>query len=259
MFDWRAPALQRQLRSLRGDLAVEVMPLCASTNTLLLQRSDAAHPPVLLVAEQQSAGRGRQGRAWASTAGASLTFSLGLHLAPREWNGLSLAAGLAIAEALDPGGTRLGVKWPNDLWLADDRKLGGILIETAGDAAARWCVIGVGLNISAAGGALAGVAVAGLDELDPAATAPAALARVAAPLLRAVIDFEREGFAPLVERYARRDRLCGRAVLLSAPAVGGGLAEGVDTDGALLVRDGPVLRRVTGGEVSVRASAIGER
>ena len=83
------------------------------------------------MAEQQTAGRGRQGKAWWSEAGASLTFSLGLPLAPGDWSGLSLAVGLALADALDPlpgaglaspagPPPRLGLKWPNDLILLDD-------------------------------------------------------------------------------------------------------------------------------------------
>ena len=77
--------------------------------------------PCLLVAEHQTAGRGRLGRSWQSARGASLTFSLALPLAPRDWSGLSLAVGVALAEALQPAGRdapwRLGLKWPNDLWL----------------------------------------------------------------------------------------------------------------------------------------------
>ena len=83
--------------------------------------------PCLLVAEQQIGGRGRIGRAWRSAPGASLTFSLALPLAPADWSGLSLAVGVALAEALQPGPRAegrpwLAVKWPNDLWLVDARR-----------------------------------------------------------------------------------------------------------------------------------------
>ena len=112
--------------------------------------------PCLLVAEEQTRGRGRLGRGWIASAGASLTFSLALPLAPEEWSGLSLAVGLALAEALDPmvqpgAPPRIGLKWPNDLWLVDGpgrgRKLGGILIETVSVGHRRMCVLGVGLNV----------------------------------------------------------------------------------------------------------------
>jgi BirA family biotin operon repressor/biotin-[acetyl-CoA-carboxylase] ligase len=92
------------------------------------------------VAEHQTRGRGRLGRGWGRSAGASLTFSLSLPLAPRDWSGLSLAVGVALADALEPpldgAVPRIGLKWPNDLWLdrrpGSGRKLGGVLIETAG-------------------------------------------------------------------------------------------------------------------------------
>jgi BirA family biotin operon repressor/biotin-[acetyl-CoA-carboxylase] ligase len=99
------------------------------------------------VAQEQTQGRGRQGRAWHAQPGSSLTFSLGLRLAPQDWSGLSLAVGVALADALDPArgpssgsedaAPRILLKWPNDLWLRDaqaaggGRKLGGVLIETA--------------------------------------------------------------------------------------------------------------------------------
>ena len=112
---------------------------------------------VLLVAEAQTAGRGRLGRSWASQPGVSLTFSLGLPLAPADWSGLSLVVGVSVAQSLHP---QLQLKWPNDVWL-QDRKLGGILIETATTKATtpgpagpgRQVVIGVGLNLAPREGA----------------------------------------------------------------------------------------------------------
>ena len=74
----------------------------ATTEPTPLGRRGADVQPCLLVAEQQTRGRGRLGRDWVSSAGASLTFSLALPLAPADWSGLSLAVGLALAEALEP-------------------------------------------------------------------------------------------------------------------------------------------------------------
>jgi BirA family biotin operon repressor/biotin-[acetyl-CoA-carboxylase] ligase len=123
---WGAEGLWLALEPLLPGLTVEVVARIGSTNTELLARARQAPTdglkPALLVAEQQTAGRGRQGKAWQSTAGrlgASLTFSLALPLAPADWSGLSLAVGLALADALDPATPgqppRLGLKWPNDL------------------------------------------------------------------------------------------------------------------------------------------------
>ena len=218
--------------------------------------------PCLLVAEHQTRGRGRQGRDWVAQAGASLTFSLSLPLAPGEWGGLSLAIGMALADALDPAAApRIALKWPNDLWLVDapsvaaaqgrGRKLGGILIETVTVGQHRMCVVGVGINVLPL--QIDGLAngYGCLHELDPSITAPQALARLALPLVRALQLFESQGFAPLSPGYARRDLLRGQAVTTSLAPVADGIAEGVDDHGALRVRCG-ALHRVVSGEVSVR-------
>jgi BirA family biotin operon repressor/biotin-[acetyl-CoA-carboxylase] ligase len=288
---WGADALWRRLEPLLPGLGVEVLARAESTNTVLLERARAISgqrdapitrpgdldalrvdertphgrrsadvQPCLLVAEEQTRGRGRLGRGWIANAGASLTFSLALPLAPEEWSGLSLAVGLALAEALDPmvqpgAPPRIGLKWPNDLWLIDGpgrgRKLGGILIETVSVGRRRMCVLGVGLNVlpQAHEGLTHGYAC--LQELDPRASAPAALACVAEPLVRAVLQFQAVGFAPLVTAYTRRDLMLGQPVSTTQADVPEGVAEGVDEHGALRVRCGDV-HRIVSGEVSVR-------
>ncbi len=148
MIRWQAEAVWETVAPVLPGFTVEVLPEVDSTNTELMRRARVGLiDPVLLVAERQTAGRGRLGRPWAGEAGASLTFSLGLPLAPADWSGLSLAVGVALAESLHPD---VRIKWPNDLWL-HDRKLAGILIETAGTGAAaapRCVVVGVGINIT---------------------------------------------------------------------------------------------------------------
>jgi BirA family biotin operon repressor/biotin-[acetyl-CoA-carboxylase] ligase len=218
--------------------------------------------PCLLVAEHQTRGRGRLGRGWTSSPGASLTFSLSLPLAPQQWSGLSLAVGLALAQALDPDAAdtadvrpRIGLKWPNDLWLilgpGAGRKLGGVLIETVSVGQRRMVVVGVGLNVlpQPAEGLSSGYAC--LQEIDPQASAPRVLAQVAEPLVQALLRFEREGFAPLVAAYTRRDLLLHQDVSTALPEPLRGIAEGVDEQGALRVRSAG-LHRIVSGEVSVR-------
>ena len=292
---WGAGALQALLTPLRPGLRVEVVASLGSTNTELLERvrrassalslapTQADLSPCLLVAEHQSRGRGRQGKNWQSSSGASLTFSLALPFAPPDWSGLSLAVGLALAEALDPARpdepARLGLKWPNDLLLRDaagntsgptgptgptgpmGRKLGGILIETVMLGQQRVAVIGIGLNLQPQVTPELSWGYASLQELRPGLDAPAALAAVAPPLLRALQDFEQHGFAPLRQRFAARDLLLGRHVSTSLPGLPGGLADGVDETGTLWLRvvDGasgqPGERRVpvASGEISLRA------
>ena len=303
---WGAQALWQQLVPLLPGLSVEVLRSSPSTNSALLERArvlpedrrDAGDAgdvlvrrsvesaafgrraadlqPCLLVAEHQSAGRGRQGRTWKSAPGASLTFSLGLPLALADWSGLSLAVGVALCDALDPrpgpghgrgpeieSALRLGLKWPNDLWLVDargsaatgtdaGRKLGGILIETVAAGTQRLAIIGIGLNVLpfAAGDTNTGFAT--LRELDPEASAPAALARIALPLVQALKRFERSGFAGFVAGFDARDLLRGRVVRTTRPDVPQGIARGVSAQGGLLVETPGGTVTVASGEVSVR-------
>jgi BirA family biotin operon repressor/biotin-[acetyl-CoA-carboxylase] ligase len=239
---------------------VEVVPQIDSTNTELMRRArNAPLDPVLLVAEQQTAGRGRLGRGWHSLPGQSLTFSLGLMLAPRHWSGLSLAVGVSLAERLH---ANVRLKWPNDLWLME-RKLGGILVETAGlnepAGEARAVVIGVGLNVArpaesalrqTPAGALPPVAPAGLAEVEVGVTAAELLERVVPALVADVQRFEAEGFAAFADRFAARDALKDRGVTLSDGSTG--TACGLAEDGALRVLVDGRLRRIDSADVSVR-------
>ena len=261
---WNAEALRSQLAARRDGLAVEVVADTRSTNSDLLERlRSGPFTPCLRVAERQTEGRGRHGRRWRAEPGASLTFSLALPIARADWSGLSLAIGVALADALEPAAaaSRIGLKWPNDLWLLDapgrGRKLGGVLIETVPLGRWRVAVIGVGLNVrplAAAPDVASGYAC--MQELGAESTAPALLARIAAPLVAAVQAFEGAGFAPFRARYAARDLLLGQPVRTTQPNLPEGSAAGVDDDGALVVRrpDG-TLARVASGEVSVRVDA----
>ena len=298
---WGAEALWEQLAPLLPDLSVEVVRSAASTNSALLERGRAlpergvdhraAEPagnaavhvhrsvesaafgrrsidlqPCLLVAEQQTAGRGRQGRAWHSEPGASLTFSLSMPLARADRSGLSLAVGVALCEALDPAprsapGPHLGLKWPNDLWLVESaspeigRKLGGVLIETVAAGTHHLAIIGVGLNVMAFEAHAAATGFAALDELDPGITAPQALARVALPLVQAVQTFERDGFTAFVERFDARDLLRGQTVRTTLAEAPEGVARGVAADGALRLETAAGITCIASGEVSVRPFA----
>jgi BirA family biotin operon repressor/biotin-[acetyl-CoA-carboxylase] ligase len=253
---WQAEAIWEAVSPALPTFSVEILPEIDSTNTELMRRARAGQlEPVLLVAERQSAGRGRLGRTWSSggdgaaTGGAplsSLTFSLGLPLYPADWSGLSLAVGLSAVESLHPA---LQLKWPNDVWL-QDRKLAGILIETASVGDVRYAVVGVGINILPRDGQGLSTAPAALCELLPGVDAPSALALIAAPLVHAIRRFETEGFAPLRAAFHTRDRLYGHEILCSDGLAG--VARGVDAGGALLVHTDQGLKKITSAEVSVR-------
>ncbi len=245
--NWPAEAIWEAVSPRLPGFTVEVLPELDSTNTELMRRARAGQlEPVLLVAERQTAGRGRLGRAWHSGAGDALTFSLGLPLAPADWSGLSLAVGVAVAEALDPG---IRLKWPNDLWW-QDRKLGGILIETAVGPQARYAVIGIGVNIAPRPAEGLSTPPAALQELAPGLQGPAALERIALALVSTVQAFEQYGFAPFQARFNARDALAGRPVKLSDGTEG--TAHGVSKSGALLVHTAAGMAAVTSAEVSVR-------
>lgn len=164
--------------------------------------------------------------------------SLGLPLAPADWSGLSLAVGVSVAESLQPElpavgndqAARIGLKWPNDLWLggsAGDRKLGGILVETAsfvapqpaaapaGASTARYVVVGIGINVMPRSAEGMSLPPGSLQDVEPGLDAPTALLRIVPALVAMLQSFEGYGFAPMQARFARRDVLQGRAVALS--------------------------------------------
>lgn len=250
----------------RGDPAPERVAATGSTSDDLLARVHAhatagatSFSPALLVADRQSAGRGRQGRRWHAEPGASLTFSIAWPLARGDLSGLSLALGCALAEALDVPGraARIGLKWPNDLWLLDDpsaarpigRKLAGILVETAPLGPRRVAVVGVGVNVRPVAPAEASSGAASLAEIDAAATPETALARVAPALFAALRAFDDAGFAPFADRFAARDLLRGRRVAgHGAAGEIEGLAAGVDATGQLRIDTGADTIAVASGE-----------
>jgi BirA family transcriptional regulator, biotin operon repressor / biotin---[acetyl-CoA-carboxylase] ligase len=271
---WQA-VMALQQPTLAG-FSVEILPEIDSTNTELMRRARAGRTePTLLVALQQTAGRGRLGRSWLSGAAdkaasggtPSLTFSLGLLLKPAAWDGLSLAVGTSLAGSLHE---RIQLKWPNDLWV-DGRKLAGILIETApaGDGA-RYAVLGVGINLLPRPSEGLSTAPAALSELLATVSPGQALERVATPLLRDVLQFEREGFAAFASRFAARDALQGRQVSVMATHPGpaglagppssvaettSGIAQGVNAQGALLLHTTTGVQAINSSEVSVRPVA----
>ena len=267
-----------------GGLAARHVVETGSTNSDLLAEvraeasAGATFAPRLLVADRQTAGRGRHGRPWRSTAGASLTFSLAWPFASAaDLSGLSLAVGVALAEALDPArgreasALRIGLKWPNDLWLvggpgiedggAIGRKLAGVLIETAPcDEGVRVAVVGVGLNVRAQAIDDAASGVAWLTEIDVAATPESALQSLLPGLVAALQRFERDGFASFAARFDARDLLRGRVVGSARSgddSVEGveGIAVGVSTSGELLLETAGGTLPVRSGEVRLRPLA----
>lgn len=255
MARWPSEAIWESIFPILENFTVEILPEIDSTNSELMRRARAGQlDPILLVAERQTAGRGRLGRTWHSgitDAGAggipALTFSLGLPLSPQSWSGLSLAVGISVAQSLHPS---LRLKWPNDIWL-NDRKLGGILIETATVNDSRYAVIGIGINIAPREAIGLSTPPAWLQEVQPGMDAAMALQRIAQPLVQAIQKFAQTGFAPFQADFHALDLLAGRAVTLSDSASGQAL--GVDAAGGLRVKTASgVVQTITSAEVSVR-------
>ena len=281
--NWGAESLWQSLEPLLPGLSIEVVERLDSTNSELVERlrraARVAAPqdgrdgrsgrsddllPQLLVATHQTAGRGRLGRRWHATPGASLTFSLALPLRRADWSGLSLAVGLAVVQAFEPAPAaavaRLGLKWPNDVMLREaggiGRKLGGILIESVAVGEHKVAVVGIGLNVQAQRIADPDIPLATLNELLPEATAQSALGQLLPALVAALVAFDREGFAPNVAAYAARDVLQGLPLRTTDVLAPEGVGDGVDADGALRLQADGQTRRVISGEVSVRLAVV---
>lgn len=275
---WPSEAIWQAVVDDVPDFSVEIVPSIDSTNTELMRRARAGRcDPILLVTEEQTAGRGRLGRPWQSQeteqapsqGPMSLMMSLGLPIRPKEWSGLSLAVGVSVADSIQPempgSGSavpRVGLKWPNDLWLSGDRKFGGILVETASfvapqsmfatepDNALRYVVVGIGLNVLPRPGDGMTTQPACLTDIDARWTAPEALLAIVPPLIKTLQTFARTGFAPFKARFDQRDLLRGRMVNLSNGE--SGEARGVSDDGTLLVETAAGVQAITSADISVR-------
>jgi BirA family biotin operon repressor/biotin-[acetyl-CoA-carboxylase] ligase len=211
--------------------------------------ADGAADRTVVVAQAQTAGRGRRGRLWLDEPGASLLTSIILRprLTPARLPTLSLAAGVAVAEALERvTGLMPRLKWPNDV-LVDGRKLAGILLESR-IGPSPLVVLGVGVNL--------GQRVFPPDLAERATSVRLATGRRvdADTLLTALLEsldawrtrLETEGWAPIRERWCALTETLGRRVSIDDVQ---GIAVDVEEDGALIVVEGDVRRRVVAGEV----------
>jgi BirA family biotin operon repressor/biotin-[acetyl-CoA-carboxylase] ligase len=225
----------------------------ASTSDLLLRLAAAGEPGGLAVlARRQTAGRGRDGRAWSSPPG---NLYLSVLLRPgglaRDAGNYALLAAVALAEALEPelsDPTALGLKWPNDLLLGG-AKLAGVLCETSAgqDGTIEWLVMGLGANLA--------VAPDLPDRPTACLPAPVAPETVALRVLRALDAWRGrmagEGLGPLVDAWMRRGPEAGaRLTLRGGAAVTTGLYRGLDRDGALLLETDGRIRRFASGEIA---------
>lgn len=256
--------LQALTESERAHLdGLDVFAEIESTNTYLLERP-APRPGhfCVAIAEHQTAGRGRQGKRWISPPSSGLALSLSFTFVetPACLPSLTLAAGIGIAAALQTIGVNdIGLKWPNDI-VAKDGKLGGILTElqSRGGKGAT-VVIGVGLNVDLPRAmqieapAKWTTRVTDLTECVDALPSRAVLtAGMVQCLFGCLARFETDGFSAFHAAWETYDWLKGKTVTCPQPAGPvTGIAEGVDVDGALLVRTPEGRYRIVTGSVTV--------
>lgn len=246
--------------------SVEVFWSVDSTNTTLMRRPN---PPVgsseALLAEYQTAGRGRRGRTWVAPPGGAICLSLSWTFAavPRDLGALGLVVGVCARRALGEQGLRnIRLKWPNDL-LVEDCKLGGVLIELRAESGGPACVvIGIGLNVMLGDELIKALAQSGPTPIDLVSSGLAEPSRneIAAALIGSfvsgLLEFSGEGLRPFLGEWRDADALRGRAVCVQAgEQMTRGLARGVDPNGALLVETDQGLQRFISGDVTVRAAA----
>lgn len=199
-----------------------------STNERAKELAAAGAPHgTLVTADEQSAGRGRQGRAWTAPAGSAVLMSLVL----RELDELlPITAAVAICEALP---AEAAIKWPNDVWI-DRRKLAGILVE--GRPQEGWAVLGVGLNVTTESFPPELAETATSLKLAGVETTPGQVLEELLPSLDAWLGAPPDAVLPA---WRERDALKGERVRWTG---GEGVAAGIDDSGSLLVdtRDGRV-------------------
>lgn len=253
--------LEEIQRSLGADSPQWQQSLCVlfsvdSTNTEVVRRMRHGTDRYIVVADHQSVGRGRRGRAWVSPLGANIYMSIGWSFQSgiAALEGLSLVVAVLVVRALGHCGFHgITLKWPNDV-LVDGRKLAGILLEVSGDVGGPCrVVIGIGINVR-----MPGAAAQQIDQpyTDLAANFGSKIDRnmIAAAMIleltRGLEEFERSGFSTFHSQWDDLDTYKGRMVeLRAATTVTQGVVQGVDQSGGLILDTGDGVKVMAGGEL----------
>jgi BirA family biotin operon repressor/biotin-[acetyl-CoA-carboxylase] ligase len=246
--------VQRRLGALENHWRLD------STSSELTRRAADLPDLSFVFADWQQAGRGRRGRQWLSPPAVNLQFSCLKRFAGgyAGLSGLSLAAGVAAARALeDCGVPDVALKWPNDL-VHGDAKLGGILVELGGEFMGPChAIIGIGINVHLPGGVRAALDRPCADLASLCGGDAPSRNGLAAALIACMVDaletFDASGFAPFAQAWSKRDALAGRRIRVEgAHGVFDGVAAGVDARGALRVRTHEGMRVMDSAEITVR-------
>lgn len=247
--------------ALQGLSQIELALSIPSTNRLAMQQAQQQNcHGRLFLAEQQTAGRGRRGRDWASPFGRNLYFSLCWSFSggAAALEGLSLVVGLALQQGMQAQGIEgVELKWPNDL-LFNGRKLAGVLLEMSGDASGLCqVVVGVGVNVAMPQAAAQAIDQPWTDlttiaerQLDRNAV----LAGLLNTLIPAMQQFEQHGFAPFCRQWQQHNAHRDQQVRLATESFSvQGRCMGVNESGALLLQTEDGVQAFHGGELSLRS------
>ena len=249
------------IRSHLQGAPVHTCAVIGSTNQYMMAQLERWQKGECLLAETQTAGRGRRGRQWHSPFGSQFIMSMYWRLddGPSAAMGLSLAIGVAVVRALEAQGYQgLSLKWPNDIYMAR-RKLAGILVEMSA-AVGGLChlVIGVGINLN-----LPDDVIARLDQ--PCAhlaeqTAAIDRNKLSAAIIHALREtlalFEQQGLSAFLTEWNRLDMFMQQPVkVLLGDQIIHGTYCGIDGQGNMLLQDGNGIRKFVGGEISLRADS----
>ena len=250
-----------------GWRRLDVVAETGSTNADLIARANAGEDidGAVLIAEHQTAGRGRQGRSWLDAPGAQLAMSVGIGVAdvPTErWGWLPLATGVSIVETVARFGGDVALKWPNDV-LAQGRKLAGILAEVA--AVQRAIVVGIGLNVTLRHDEIATPQAISLSDIGVDVPSRAEVANVLLGVLGdRVRDWRASGGADsqLAAKYREACSTLGALVRVELPGAKHiiGVARDVDQQGRLCIDcDGEEVVLAAGDVIHLRPAAPTDR
>ncbi len=239
----------------QADSRVEILPIIDSTNQYMLDKIPELKSGDCCIAEFQSKARGRRGRQWFSPFGTNLYFSMYWRLEQgiAAAMGLSLVVGIVVTQALrELSGQDIKVKWPNDLYL-NDQKLAGILVELAGktgDCAHVVIGIGVNLNMTNPDPNIVNQKWANLGNINRNLL----VAKIAKTLRENLEKFEKNGLAFFIDDWNHLDNFIHRPVkLLIGDDVIRGVAKGINDQGALLLEQNGKIQAYVGGEISLRS------
>lgn len=261
-YKWQVEDMKTALHALHPDFKIEILRETDSTNTQLLNRLHQGETtPTLLVAENQTAGKGRMGKNWHAQAGHALTFSMLVPTTLETVGWLALVTACALIRTFEKQlpahpNSLIKIKWPNDIWLKPSpnalwHKLVGILIETATVKQQRYAVIGIGINLSSpTSDETFQISRGTLKQIGTNWNVATAFSQLAPELTQAVYNFKKEDIPYWKALFEQYDLLFNQRLRTSQGMEGVGM--GVNAQGQLLIKTQDHIQTIHSGEVSIR-------